>query len=463
MSDPADDDVFSTHQGAAVEAPTPPPAERPKRPGARRASHPPASESESSATAKQESNKAGRKSKTGSTKAAKPKAKTTTSSAKASKPRAKTTSTEVSKREQLGSDQLPRRTLEDALGLARALQQVHAGKKATWEQLSENVELGAKSNNTKYLFWAAVAYGLINKEEEGAGLAQQFSLSEVGRKVVAPTYEGEEKEGVVKALLTPTVLSKFYSEYNGHPVPAPNFLPNVLTQKFGVPKDRTEEAARIILDNARFAGVLHESGSNRIIRLEGVSEATPLPQPVGPPPSAADAAAIENAPTDWGKVCFIITPIGSDDSEERKHADLILKHLLTPIVEESGLTLVRADKIMKQGLITQQIFEYLAKARLCITDLSFNNPNAFYELGIRHAWKLPNVQLIRKGDKIPFDVSQGRTITVDTSDRYTIMDRFESARRELREHLKHFLSGAGTDDDNPVNVYLPGLKVQLPK
>ena len=31
--------------------------------------------------------------------------------------------------------------------------------------------------------------------------------------------------------------------------------------------------------------------------------------------------------------------------------------------------------------------------------------NAFYELGVRHVCQLPTIQLIQKGDKIPFDVA----------------------------------------------------------
>ena len=90
---------------------------------------------------------------------------------------------------------------------------------------------------------------------------------------------------------------------------------------------------------------------------------------------------------------------------------------------------IRADKIAKPGIITKQVIEYIAYSKLCIADLSFNNANAFYELGVRHAFKLSTIQIIRKGDKIPFDVSQGRTIIIDASDPYTIMDRIDVARK----------------------------------
>jgi hypothetical protein len=46
---------------------------------------------------------------------------------------------------------------------------------------------------------------------------------------------------------------------------------------------------------------------------------------------------------------------------------------------------------------------------------------------------------------------------------YTIMDRFESARRELKEHVESCLNGGGKPEDNPIGMFLPGLKVSIPK
>lgn len=51
--------------------------------------------------------------------------------------------------------------------------------------------------------------------------------------------------------------------------------------------------------------------------------------------------------------------------------------------------MVRADKIGRAGLISQRIFEHIVSAQYCVADLPFGNPNAFYELGVRHMTKLP--------------------------------------------------------------------------
>lgn len=364
------------------------------------------------------------------------------------------------------ADTLPRRSLEQALPFATALHEHYAGKSATVEEIATALEISPKSSALKPLTGAALAYGIVVRAENGA-----IGLAETGRKIVAPTYDGEDRDARVKAVLTPALLSKFYSDYNGYPIPGDTHFPNVLETKYGVPRDRVEEAIRIILENARYAGVLEESssGGQPLIRLTGVATVKPSTPPaqviVGTP------AAVEEQPeapgagdAEWDSVCFFITPIGEDGSEVRKHSDMMLKHLLEPVAKEFNLKVVRADRIDRAGLITQQIFEHLVRSKLCVADLSFGNPNAFYELGVRHVCKLPSVQIIRKGDKIPFDVAQGRTIVVDTSDIYTIMDRVESARRELAEHVRHIVSGdTAAIEGNPVEVYLPALRVTIPR
>lgn len=365
-------------------------------------------------------------------------------------------------RVKISAADMPRRTLMQCVRIAEILHEVYAGKTATWDNVAKAMDVGAQSPNTKYLIWGAEAYGRVSRTDT------TLTLAETGRKIVAPTYDGEDSEAKQKAVLTPTVLSKFYADYNGHPVPGEQHLPNVLETKFSVPRNRMAETIKIIIENAKDVGILVETDGKFSINLSGSPKASALAgqDAAGSTVStdAVDTVDEVEAPT-LESTCFYITPIGDEGSDVRKHADMMLKHLLTPVAKEFGLEVIRADKIERTGLITQQILQQLVGARLCVADLSFGNHNAFYELGVRHMTKLPTIQLIRKGDKIPFDVSQGRTITVDTSDVYTIMDRFESARRELSEHIKAIMTAgeAKGSEGNPIIAYLPSLKVTLPK
>jgi hypothetical protein len=360
----------------------------------------------------------------------------------------------------ISQSELPRVTLEQTIPVATAIYENVAGNSIAFEDLAKLLGTSPKSTITKYTIWASEAYGLIIKNESG-----QYLLSETGRKIVAPTYKGEDSEAKIKAILTPTILSKFYSEYDKHPIPQDSFFLNMLESKMGIPRDRVAAAREIIMDNANFTGILRhdESNDKNIINLE--SPSVHGNSPANEYTEKEERSEIQTTNSNTEKYCFVICPIGIEGSEERKHSDMLLKHLIEPVLHKFGLKVVRADKIDKSGLITQQIFENLLKATLCIADLSFNNPNVFYELGVRHMSQLPSIQIIKKGDKIPFDVSHGRTIVIDTSDVYTLIDRMESAKKELYEYVKGIVDNLQTEvsDDNPIRVYMPGIKVNIPR
>lgn len=360
---------------------------------------------------------------------------------------------------QVSSEQLPRKNLEQALRIARALRDQHAGGPVGWTELAKAAGLGLSQAN-KYYLWAAQAYGLIDKEGDN------FLISETARKILAPTRVGEEREAMTKAILTPTTLSRFFTDYDGNIFPSDQHLGNILEVRYQIPRDRLEEAGLLIKENGQFAGILTPNSDGKLmVRLDPSQSAKKsFPIEINGTAAAEESPLQADVPAgDYSNMCFVITPIGDDDSPERKHADMILRNVIEPITSELGFAAVRADQIDRSGIITKQIYEHIARARLCIADLSFNNPNVFYELGIRHTCKLPTVQIIRKGDRIPFDVSQGRTIKIDMTDVYSVVESIESAKRELRQHLKHVISGDYKGEDNPVNVYLPGLIVQVPR
>ncbi len=377
---------------------------------------------------------------------------------------------------QISTNDLPKKTLEECLAVIKPIHEVYAGGSASWDEIASAMNVGPKSPNTKYLIWSAQAYELIIKDGD------KFHLSETGRKLLAPNYPEEKAEAAIKAVRIPTIPSKFYSDYDGKLVPDEEFIDNVLENRYSVPRNRVEEAKSIIIGNAEYAGiVMTHSGGKKTIRLDGVDkvatedveESTPEDTNDEDYPTGSDfeqdlgdgsSGELEGI-SDSEKLCFYITPIGDESSVERKHSDMLLKHLVEPAFSQFGIGVVRADKIGRSGLISQQVFEHIVSSKFCVADLSFGNPNAFYELGVRHMTKLPTIQIIRKGDKIPFDVAQGRTIVIDVSDIYTLMDRIASAKNELIEHIQNYLSStdANRSEDNPVSIYLPGMQVKLPK
>ena len=134
------------------------------------------------------------------------------------------------------------------------------------------------------------------------------------------------------------------------------------------------------------------------------------------------------------KLCFVVGPIGKEGSDERKHSDLLLNATLKPVIEknEFGYRVKRADQDPDPGMINDAVVRDVINADLVVADLTDLNPNAFYELGIRHSTEKPTILIAKSGTSLPFDNASHRTIFLDLRD----WDSQELARTRLAESLR---------------------------
>lgn len=123
--------------------------------------------------------------------------------------------------------------------------------------------------------------------------------------------------------------------------------------------------------------------------------------------------------------------------------------MISPAAEQCGYAALRADQISEPGLITSQVIQHIVDDPLLIADLTDRNPNVFYELAIRHALRKPLVQIIRRGEQIPFDVAGTRTIPVDHQD----LESVEEAKAEIVRQIEH-LEKKPQDVETPISVAL---------
>lgn len=112
------------------------------------------------------------------------------------------------------------------------------------------------------------------------------------------------------------------------------------------------------------------------------------------------------------KICFTIMGFGKKtDFSTGKTFDLDKTYLniIKPVVEKLGYTSVRADEIQDSAIIDKSMYALLIKADLVIADITTLNPNAIYELGIRHAARKNHTIILKdKEGKIPFDLDHNR-------------------------------------------------------
>jgi len=104
------------------------------------------------------------------------------------------------------------------------------------------------------------------------------------------------------------------------------------------------------------------------------------------------------------KKCFVIMPFSTTKScTENKWLE-IFNYIIKPGVEESKLGYECERSAAGRENIIKSIIDSLNKANVVIADLTDNNPNVFYELGVRHTLANRTI-LIAQGKKhIPFDL-----------------------------------------------------------
>jgi tetratricopeptide (TPR) repeat protein len=158
---------------------------------------------------------------------------------------------------------------------------------------------------------------------------------------------------------------------------------------------------------------------------------TPVPSPQASPAETGTASAEKESTVAVEKIvvveetiespvrpqvrphAFVVMPFGKKKGADGSLYDFnaIYKQMIKPALEEAGFEPFRADEETSSGDILTDMFQELLLADLCLCDLSIDNANVYYELGIRHAFRKRGVVHIQAGRAyMPFDIFNVRTL-----------------------------------------------------
>ena len=157
-------------------------------------------------------------------------------------------------------------------------------------------------------------------------------------------------------------------------------------------------------------------------------------------------------------LCFVVQGFGSKtDYTDGRVLDLDASYdVIKQAVEKAGMHCERADEIVHAGTIDIPMYERLLEADLVIADLSTNNLNAAFELGVRYALR-PRATIVVAESKFksPFDVNH---IVIRRYEHLGADLGAKEARRfekDLAATIKQVMKDGR--NDSPVYAMLPGL------
>ncbi|MGS2727356.1 tetratricopeptide repeat-containing protein [Psychroserpens sp. BH13MA-6] len=160
------------------------------------------------------------------------------------------------------------------------------------------------------------------------------------------------------------------------------------------------------------------------------------------------------------KICFVIMGYGKKtDPTLGKTFDLDVTYntIIKPSVENAGYTCIRGDEVLESGIIDKSMYALLIHSDLVIADITTFNPNAIYELGIRHAARPYSTIVMKEKDgNIPFDINHNKTFT------YSHMGE-DIGSKEAERCVKHLTNlileiDKSQETDSPLFHHIRGVK-----
>ena len=101
--------------------------------------------------------------------------------------------------------------------------------------------------------------------------------------------------------------------------------------------------------------------------------------------------------------CFDLMPF---DPKYRE----VYAEVYKPVCAENDLDCWRVDEVARPGSITRDIVEGIIDAEVVIADLTGQNPNVFYELGIAHSVGNKTIMTAQAIADVPFDIRSYRVL-----------------------------------------------------
>ncbi|HEX3467616.1 MAG TPA: TRAFs-binding domain-containing protein [Candidatus Elarobacter sp.] len=151
---------------------------------------------------------------------------------------------------------------------------------------------------------------------------------------------------------------------------------------------------------------------------------------------------------------FVAMPFGTKPDSARTGTidfDAIYEHGIKPALGALDVDFIRADEERTGGMIHVPMFARLLLAEVAVVDVTIDNANVFYELGVRHCAKPRSTIIVSgKNGPLPFDIANLRAIPYELVDGRLTDDGAAAFVTALRARVADAIAQGASDQDSPL-------------
>lgn len=128
--------------------------------------------------------------------------------------------------------------------------------------------------------------------------------------------------------------------------------------------------------------------------------------------------------------CFVLMPFADQYRE-------VHEQIYKVVCSDNNVDCWRVDEVARPGSITKDIVDGIIDSDIIIADLTSQNPNVFYELGIAHSVGNKTIMTSQNIDDVPFDIGNYRVILYEQtiSGSKEFLKKLDKAIKELLKSL----------------------------
>lgn len=150
---------------------------------------------------------------------------------------------------------------------------------------------------------------------------------------------------------------------------------------------------------------------------------------------------------------FVAMPFGIKKANNKRYSidfDAIYNKAIKPAADELEIPIIRADEENDSGIIHTLMIERLVCTDIVIVDITNDNPNVYYELGIRHcARPCTTILIYDKSTRLPFDIQPLRAIPYELKKGIISDSSAETLKNNLVNRIKSVVNSEHKCDSLP--------------